>query len=264
MARSGQIQALLGDDFALDYIGATGDCFYEAVARALSYSPSPSSFSSSDGTTTTNSTSTDDDHPLTSATALRTIVANSLSQESYDLFQTAYDAGVAGFEFMRRINDLPTLRERHLVSGRDVGAGQCVWANDYALRTIATEFNLCLHIMDEESGRASRASSDGRTKRRRTAAAAATAAAAYEESSGNRRSGTFVTIRPESPSSTRDGDAGTSTSRHNARHICLQRTRRQHFNLIVQRLDDGEGDQSLRGIFDVLPSRMQELWGSEV
>eukprot|EP00562_Extubocellulus_spinifer_P003284 CAMPEP_0178479778 /NCGR_PEP_ID=MMETSP0696-20121128/5355_1 /TAXON_ID=265572 /ORGANISM="Extubocellulus spinifer, Strain CCMP396" /LENGTH=167 /DNA_ID=CAMNT_0020107197 /DNA_START=20 /DNA_END=519 /DNA_ORIENTATION=+ len=167
MARSGQIQALLGDDFALDYIGATGDCFYEAVARALSYSPSPSSFSSS---------SSDDDRlPLISATALRRIVASSLSQESYDLFQTAYDARVAGFEFMRRINDLPTLRERHLVSGRDVGAGQCIWANDYALRTIATELNLCLHIVDEESGRASRSSSDGRTKRRRTTAAATAA-----------------------------------------------------------------------------------------
>lgn len=212
------------------------------MARALRSSPPPSSTSKDDK----------DDNDITPIT-FRRIVANSLTKESYDLFQTAYDAGVGGFEFMRKVNDLATLKQRHLVSGRAVGAGQCIWANDYALRTVATELRLCVHIMDEESGRArsSGISSGGSRKRRR-----GSARTSPDESEGRPASGIFVTIQPENMSINDDG------SNRNVRHICLQRTRRQHFNLIIQRVVEGEGGETIkRGIFDALTPRMQELWG---
>ena len=71
--------------------------------------------------------------------------------------------------------------------GKDTSPGACIWANDFCIQTIATHLRVCLHIMDEESGRTrggrgGRGSVDGSTgggggKRRKT--------------------GTFVTIRPE-------------------------------------------------------------------
>ena len=117
--------------------------------------------------------------------------------------------------------------------------------------------------MDEERGRArgrggrgGRGSADGATggagKRRKT--------------------GTFVTIRPETTGSA-DADC-QGEGGEGWRHIVLQRTRRQHYNLIVQRLhdegDDGGKTFSLsrpkhrlkeRGIFRTLPEMIQKLWG---
>ena len=249
-ARSGQIKALLGDEFALEYIAATGDCFYDAVSKALSSSSSSANHQAHDQEQSTAHT------PAT----LRSLVASSLTDESLHLFRTAHQAGCGGFEFMRKTNDLESLRQRHLISGRDAGAGQCIWANDYAISTIATELNVCVHIMDEESGRArtprtSTPSAGGR-KRRRTAV----------QEGPPRSSGTFVTIRPEATSACARADTdtgsngkGNSQCSSSLRHIFLQRTRRQHFNLIVERAGEGKEERSV-GIFDTVPTRLRKYW----
>jgi hypothetical protein len=252
MARSGQIQQLLGEDFAVHHILPSGDCFYDAVAYSLSTDEQ------------------DDENPTPTRTPsdLRAIVANSLTEETMELFRMTHEAGVCGFEFMRKTSDLDTLKERHLVSGRDTGAGSCIWANDYAIQTIATRLRVCLHIMDEESGRArsARGGSNGGDSSNRSG------------SSKRRRVGTFVTIRPETAGAIGDDDRDNDDGQEESwRHIILQRTRRQHYNLIVQRLSNGEGDErnngkqkktgkndaSERAIFPTgsLSQRIQELWG---
>ena len=246
--RSGQIQQLLGEDFALHHLLPNGDCFYEAVAHALS---------------------TDQDHRTPSD--LRAIVANSLTEETMELFRMTHEAGVGGFEFMLKISDLDTLKERHLISGRDTSAGTCIWANDYAISTISTHLQVCLHIMDEESGR-------GRSSARGSS------------SSKRRKMGTFVTIRPEAAGDNTTDDSNDNTNNQGGgwRHIILQRTRRQHYNLIVQRLGNEKEDGDIdtdghkkksnsnpsastgaknrpmdRAIFRTLPQSIQRLWEFE-
>ena len=251
--RSGQIQQLLGEDFALHHLLPNGDCFYEAVAHALS---------------------TDQDQQHRTPSDLRAIVANSLTEETMELFRMTHEAGVGGFEFMRKISDLDTLKERHLISGRDTSAGTCIWANDYAISTISTHLRVCLHILDEEGGR-------GQSARERS----------NGDGGGNKRRkiGTFVTIRPEAAGDNNDDDDSnnnTSSQGGGWRHIILQRTRRQHYNLIFQRLgdkeeDDGDtdghkesGDNNYseskdrpmeRAIFRTctLPKSIQQLWEFE-
>ena len=256
MARSGQIQLVLGEDFSVHHIHPNGDCFYEAVAYALS-TDEP------DAGAGANEDEESSPTPTTCTTTLRSIVANSLTEETMELFRMTHEAGIGGFEFMRKMTDLDALKEKHLVSGKDTGPGACIWANDFCIQTIATHLRVCLHIMDEESGRArgrggrgGRGSGDGATggggKRRKT--------------------GTFVTIRPETTSSA-DADC-QGEGEEGWRHIVLQRTRRQHYNLIVQRFEDEDDDDEKksylsrpkhrlkeRGIFRTLPPMIQELWG---
>ena len=253
--RSGQIQRLLGEDFALHHILPNGDCFYEAVSYALS-----TDHDSNDGSPSAQAQTTPSD--------LRAVVANSLTEETMGLFRMTHEAGIGGFEFMRKISDLDTLKERHLISGKDTSAGNCIWANDYAISTIATHLRVCLHIMDEESGR-------GRSAR------GGLNAGDGSSTSKRRKIGTFVTIRPE------DNDANSNGQGEGWRHIILQRTRRQHYNLIVQRLGSKEGeigdtddqkkksdsnpsvsegakDRPLeRAIFHTLPQSIQQLWEFE-
>ena len=261
--RSGQIQQLLGEDFALHHLLPNGDCFYEAVAYAFS---------------TDEDHDVDGDEPTPTPSELRAIVANSLTEETMELFRMTHEAGVGGFEFMRKISDLEALKERHLISGKDTSAGTCIWANDYAISTIATHLGVCLHIMDEESGRG-RSGARGRSR-------VGDDDSSSSHSSKRRKCGTFVTIRPEA--ATDDSNNNTNDQGGGWRHIILQRTRRQHYNLIVQRLGNetqngdidtdehekksnsnpsastGAKNRSMdRAIFRTLPQSIQEIWEFE-
>ena len=253
--RSGQIQQLLGEDFALHHLLPNGDCFYEAVAYALSLDED----------------NDDDDESPPTPSELRAIVANSLTEETMELFRMTHEAGVGGFEFMRKVSDLDTLKERHLISGKDTTAGKCIWANHYAISTIATHLGVCLHIMDEESGR-------GRSSARGSS------------SSKRQKIGAFVTIRPEAAGDNTTDDSNNDTNNQGGgwRHIILQRTRRQHYNLIVQHLGNAKEDGDIeadghkkesnsnpsaltgtqnrpmnRAIFHTLPQSIRQLWEFE-
>ena len=267
--RSGQIQQLLGEDFALHHLLPNGDCFYEAIAYALS--------SSSD-----QDHDVDGDEPTPTPSELRAIVANSVTEETMELFRMTHEAGVGGFEFMRKISDLDALKERHLISGKDTSAGTCIWANDYAISTIATHLGVCLHIMDEESGRG-RSGARGRPR-------GGDGDSSSSRSSKRRKMGTFVTIRPEAAGDNTTDDSNNNTNNQDGgwRHIILQRTRRQHYNLIVQRLGNEKEDGDIdtdghkkksnsnlssstgaknrpmdRAIFRTLPQSIQRLWEFE-
>ena len=247
-------------DFSVHHIHPNGDCFYEAVAYALSTDePDAGSGANEDAESSPTPTCT---------TTLRSIVANSLTEETMELFRMTHEAGIGGFEFMRKMTDLDALQEKHLVSGRDTSPGACIWANDFCIQTTATHLRVCLHIMDEESGRArGRGGRGGRGGQ-------GSADGATGGGGKRRKTGTFVTIRPETTSSA-DADC-QGEGEEGWRHIVLQRTRRQHYNLIVQRFEDEDKDDddgktsSLsrpkhrlkeRGIFRTLPPMIQELWG---
>ena len=268
--RSGQIQQLLGEDFALHHLLPNGDCFYEAVAYALSTDQDNDEDDDDD-----------DDEPTPTPSELRAIVANSLTEETMELFRMTHEAGVGGFEFMRKISDLDTLKERHLISGKDTSAGTCIWANDYAISTIATHLRVCLHIMDEESGR-------GRNSSRVRSRGGDDGSSSGSSSKRQKIGSSFITIRLEAAGHDNTGDSNNNSG-GGWRHIILQRTRRQHYNLIVQQLgnknEDGDIDANEhnkkknsnssaskgarknrpmeRAIFRTLPQSIQQLWEFE-
>ena len=86
-----------------------GDCFYECMAQLLGLD----------------------------AQALRELAADALTEETFLLYRTFAVAGVEGFSFMnsrRAPQSLVELRSFARLSGGDTGAGQCLWADEFAMQ----------------------------------------------------------------------------------------------------------------------------------
>ena len=154
MSRTATLKKLLGDDWSLEFVDADGDCFFACVSKAF------------DGDPTTQQ--------------LRDVVADACDDETLESFRAARAAGLEDYDFVDDCADLDALRARLRVPG---GAAGCVWADDFALRTIAATQQVGFAILDESA----------------------------------RGAGRFVVIDPQNIM------------------IILQRTRRQHYNLIVRR-----------------------------
>ena len=154
MSRTATLKKLLGDDWSLEFVDADGDCFFACVSKAF------------DGDPTTQE--------------LRDTVADACDDETLESFRAARAAGLEDYDFVDDCDDLDALRARLRVPG---GAAGCVWADDFALRTIAAHQKVGFAILDEAA----------------------------------RGAGRFVVIDPQNIM------------------IVLQRTRRQHYNLIVRR-----------------------------
>ena len=154
MSRTATLKKLLGDDWSLEFVDADGDCFFACVSKAF------------DGDPTTQE--------------LRDVVADACDDETLESFRAARAAGLEDYDFVDECEDLDALRARLRVPG---GAAGCVWADDFALRTIAAHQKVGFAILDEAA----------------------------------RGAGRFVVIDPQNIM------------------IVLQRTRRQHYNLIVRR-----------------------------
>ena len=197
--------------FDVRSVPATGDCFYEALDAQLSASERPEA--------------------LRDAGAMRDTVADAMTQELYDLYAMYAAAGVEGYEFMsstrRSIADLEALRAFARIRGRCCGAGQCLWADEFALRHVARLADACILIFDEQAnGRGSRSG------RRRGDDVA--------------RDGRFVRL---------DADGGGEGG--GRRTLLLHRSRRQHYNPVFL---DG------RGVFERadLPAATRALfWPTE-
>ena len=148
-ARSSAVRARLGDDpsVSIDYIEASGDCFYMAVEAALS---------ESDGW-----------HPVYGVGRQRELVAAALTEETFQCYAMLHSQGCdgararaapaahaplarlsragrrrAGFQFMKDVSDLADLRRRVQLRGQKVGAHKCVWADGFAMETIANYFQV--------------------------------------------------------------------------------------------------------------------------
>ncbi len=131
MSRSSAVRASLCNDakVSVDYIEACGDCFYMAVSAALA-----------------------DTHGWSNAYAvaqLRKLVAAHMTEETYQLYSVLHTEQAEGFHFMANVDSLDALRERVKLRGQKVGAQKCVWADGFAMETIANYYRVLLLIIDE-------------------------------------------------------------------------------------------------------------------
>jgi hypothetical protein len=87
--------------------------------------------------------------------AMRDAVADALNEDTFALYAMCGQAGVEGFEFMthhhRAPQDLAALKAFARISGRDAGAGRCLWADDFALRTMSVLCDVRILIVDEQA-----------------------------------------------------------------------------------------------------------------
>ena len=159
----------------------SGDCFYEAMGILLPELDRPTC--------------------LATPQAMRELVANRMTQELFELYSMYAMAGVEDFAWMnhhRAPRDLEGLRAYAKRSGKAEGAGQCLWADEHALQTIASEASVTLLIIDEQatSSRGSR--------------------------SGRRRS-----VNDQGP------DGRFLAIGHHSACVVLHRSRRQHYNAVI-------------------------------
>jgi len=126
--------AALGDDTPGDYeiepMEASGDCFYLAVESATREF---FGFASS-------------------VKDQRRLVADSLTSEAFDVFAMLRDDSDADFAHMRNIASLTALKARIRKPGYDVGCHKCIWADHFAIETVATAYDLVFLIIDFSSG----------------------------------------------------------------------------------------------------------------
>ena len=164
---------------------------------------------------------------LVGPSAMRCAVAAAMTPDTFESYRIYGMAGVEGFEFMSQssVSDLEGLQEFARRSGHDHGAGQCLWADEFALRTVANLAAVTLLIFDEQAARPRGGRTGGRLR-------------AEEQGLPDPR---FVCLGGDA-----DGD-------DRARLVLLHRSRRQHYSPVFL---DG------RGVFDAasLPSSTRGLW----
>ena len=190
--------------FTVGSVPASGDCFYDCLDMQLESDPRAVP-------------------GLANADAMRDAVADSLNDETFELYKMFAMAGIEGYEFMchhRAPTNLDELRQFARRRGKETGAGQCLWADEHALNVMSQLAGVRYLIFDEQAApRGSRA--------------------------GRRRDGDdgpdprFVCI----------GDSSLGLERL----VLLHRSRRQHYSPVFL---DG------KGVFDVdsVPTATRALW----
>ena len=172
--------------FEMRSVEPTGDCFYDCLNLQLPQSGRPLS--------------------LVDGGTMRDTVADAIDEDMHQHWRMLAMAGVEGFEWLRHHrapHDLSEVRAFAKRRGKSAGAGQCLWADEFALETIAGLAGVRLLIFDEQAR-----SSGSRSGRRRDAA----------DNSADSR---FLAVGPQS-----------------TRVVMLHRSRRQHYSPIFL---DGRG-----------------------
>ncbi|KAK7242632.1 hypothetical protein SO694_0001612 [Aureococcus anophagefferens] len=166
MARSSKIQRLLGPDWSIKFMKADGDCYYAAISAAL-----------------------ENDFTVQ---ALRDVVADACTEETLTMMRLAQRTGCGSPTICAKIGGVEELKRRIRVTGGNTSAGQCVWACDFSIQTVAEHLGLAVLILDEAGAWGSQCVSILRT-RRRTASSASSARGASTTtcwSAARRRSST--------------------------------------------------------------------------
>lgn len=226
MGRSSSIRKILGaggENVSLKSIQASGDCFYEAIV--VGYQTVGKSVLDE---TRVEDTVRGSPHTVSGdgILALRHVVSDNLTHEVFRLFKMYCDAGLPDFDYMRHIQTIRRLKELMVVKGKTAGAGHCIWANEFEMRVVAKALGLSILIIDDQG----------------------------------RGNGRFVVL----------DDTERTTSSHSPfrrietdedamkKHlfVILQRTRRQHYNLV---LVAGRGLLTLQQ----LPNTVVDLWSLE-
>eukprot|EP00984_Skeletonema_dohrnii_P007726 scaffold2834_cov103-Skeletonema_dohrnii-CCMP3373.AAC.2 len=195
----------LPDDLSLHVISVppSGDCFYDCINALLNKSDaSVSSYLPSESPLIAGLKvkCNDDDSTTITPEEMREYVADQLSVEQFDLYKMFAAANVEDYAWMSLPNSpqsLEELKQFARITGKDAGAGNCLWADEFALSTISDGLRVTLLIIDDQASRGG-----GRRQKR---------SAANNESSDGR----FISI----------GDYPHC--------VVLHRTRRQHYNAVV-------------------------------
>lgn len=181
--RSAGIRKFLGELFTVVTIKADGDCFYQSIAQAFS-------------------------HTKTVA-GLREIVASAAVEDTLDLLRAINLAHISGYEWISKCDSLDALRNMlRLCSGQDK-TRPCIWADDFAVLSVANALQLLILIFDEKC-------TDNCSK--------------------------FVKILP-----------GDNIVTFETNVVMLQRTRREHYNLLLY-------DSTSLLTVGVLPSTVLTQW----
>lgn len=115
---SQRVQSLLRfKDSAVVKIAADGDCFFQAVSRALSETSHSGSLQAA-----------------ASVAELRNVVADAVQEDQLIMFWECSSAGLEDYAFMKSIVSLDQLRERLRETGKEVGSQRCVWADAFAVQ----------------------------------------------------------------------------------------------------------------------------------
>lgn len=97
---------------------------------------------------------------------LRDIVAHQATQTTFDTYKVYCASRVSGYEFMRKIEDLPQLQQRLKVCGSDEPnsnksdndsntksrkrkRNDCVWADAFSIQVISNIYNITFLILNE-------------------------------------------------------------------------------------------------------------------
>jgi len=123
------IQQLSLPNLQLRVLPANGDCLYIAIATALH------------GVGTQNHT----------VSSLRNLVSDTVDEETFQSFNIANSAGLTGYEFMSSTRTLEALKSRLIIKGTDANGKLCIWAEDFAIRTIVNALGITLCIFDEQA-----------------------------------------------------------------------------------------------------------------
>jgi hypothetical protein len=94
-----------------------------------------------------------------SVAALRAIVANHLTQDTFETYQCYYEAGVHGYHFMRDMHHLDDLKQRvrltrAMAAQQHIPLQHMVWADAFAIQTISNYFQTGFLIVNESGGQA--------------------------------------------------------------------------------------------------------------
>mmetsp|Transcript_27254 Transcript_27254/g.59529 ORF Transcript_27254/g.59529 Transcript_27254/m.59529 type:complete len:338 (-) Transcript_27254:101-1114(-) len=226
MSRTASLkEVFLSDGVSLKCLKPTGDCFYEAFVEAYSTSQldieqvlrARNSGSECEEPTTSKEDqrgSVPVAEGISVVATLRKAVASCTTSETFEMFQMYWTAGLDDYGFMRRCRDVESLKSRMCVCGKDSGAGTCIWANEFEISTLSRLLRVAVLVLDMQAKSHSR----------------------------------YIAI------GICDNQAAPEPGEESPSHVVvLQRTRRQHYNLI---LFEGRGLLALNEV----PARVRDLW----
>ena len=122
-------------------IEPTGDCFYDCIVTAFDMEEKDvREFSD-----------VIKDEKDDKVKALRRTAAMSLTPEMFESFKMSHQAGLKDYSFMSEMNSLKMLQEKMMESGREVGAGNSLWANEFEINAVCRVLHICCLVWDSSA-----------------------------------------------------------------------------------------------------------------
>lgn len=210
---------------SLKSIKASGDCFYEAIVVGFqTVGKSVLDETRIEDTVRGSPSTVSGDGIL----ALRYVVSNNLTHDTFRDFKMYCDAGLPDFTFMRRIQTTRRLKEMIVVKGRSAGAGHCIWANEFEMRVVAKALGLSILIMDDQGRGSGRFVVLDHVQKK---VSSSSSPSLHEPPASRDGSGEEDCAAAAPPVQRSVQVCPNDTGK--PRFVILHRTRRQHYNLVL-------------------------------